>query len=95
MSLSGRRAFVCSWHSGAMGILDDAVRRQRERRDPIGRLPWWVRLLGLVLLAGLALAQVLHGTGASTLLGLVLLVLVVPPQALGTWAAWKVGRSNP
>ena len=75
-----------------MGILDDAVNRQRERRDPLGRLPWWVRLLGLLLLTALAIAQVLLGSGASRLLGLVLLVLVVPSQALGTWAAWKVSR---
>ena len=78
-----------------MGILDDAVRRQQERRDPLGRLPWWVRLIGLALLTALALAQVLLGSGASRALGVVLLVLVVPPQALGVWAAWKVGRDGP
>lgn len=77
-----------------MGILDDAVRRQRERQDPLGRLPWWVRLLGLLLLTALALAQVLLGSGASRVLGVVLLVLVVPPQALGAWAAWKLSRSE-
>lgn len=75
-----------------MGMLDDAVARQRERRDPLGRLPWGVRLLGLLLLTALAVAQIVLGGGASRVLGLVLLLLVVPPQALGTWAAWKLSK---
>ncbi len=75
-----------------MGILDDAVRRQRERIDPIGRLPWWVRLLGVLLLAVLAVTQVLLGAGLSRVLGLALLLLVVPAQALATWATWKISR---
>jgi hypothetical protein len=77
-----------------MGILDDAVARQRERRDPLGRLPWWARLVALVLLSALAVTQVVLGSGASRVLGLVLLVLVVPPQAVGTWAAWKLSRDR-
>jgi hypothetical protein len=77
-----------------MGLLDDAVRRHRERRDPIGRLPWWVRLLGVLVIAALALAQVVLGAGLSRVLGLALLLLVVPAQALATYAAWKVGRED-
>ena len=77
-----------------MGILDDAVSRQRERRDPLGRLPWWARLLGTLLLTGLALAQVVLGSGASRLLGVVLLLVVVPAQLLGAYAAWKVGQQD-
>lgn len=77
-----------------MGILDDAVSRQRERRDPLGRLPWWARLLGTLLLTALAVAQVVLGSGASRVLGVVLLVVVVPPQLLGTYAAWKISRER-
>jgi hypothetical protein len=77
-----------------MGFLDDAVQRQRERRDPLGRLPWPVRLLGLVLLTALALAQVVLGGGASRVLGLVLLLLVVPAQAVGTIAAYRVAKQD-
>lgn len=77
-----------------MGVLDDAVRRQRERRDPLGRLPWPVRVLGVLLIAALAVAQVVLGQGASRALGLLLLVLVVPAQALGAWAAWQVQRDD-
>jgi hypothetical protein len=75
-------------------VLDDAVRRQRERRDPLGRLPWPVRVLGVLLIAALAVAQVVLGQGASRALGLLLLVLVVPAQALGAWAAWRVQRDD-
>jgi len=77
-----------------VGLLDDAVGRQRERRDPLGRLPWQVRLLGTLLLTALALAQVVLGTGPSRVLGVLLLVAVVPPQLLGTYAAWKVARTD-
>ena len=77
-----------------MGLLDDAVRRHRERTDPIGRLPWPVRLLGVLLLAAIAVAQVVLGQGFSKVLGLALLLLVVPAQALATWAAWKVSRTG-
>lgn len=77
-----------------MGVLDDAVRRQRERRDPLGRLPWPVRALGVLLVTALAVAQVALGQGASRLLGLLLLAVVVPPQAVGTWAAWRVQRDD-
>ena len=77
-----------------MGILDDAVQRQRERRDPLGRLPWPVRLIGLLLLTALAVAQVVLGGGASRVLGLVLLLLVVPAQGLGTLAAYKVSHEG-
>jgi hypothetical protein len=77
-----------------MGILDDAVRRHRERTDPIGRLPWGVRLLGVVLIAALALAQVVLGAGLSRVLGLALLLLVVPAQALATVAAYRVAREG-
>lgn len=73
-----------------MGILDDAVRRQRERRDPIGRLPWPVKLLVVLLLAAVAVAQILLGSGTSQVLGVALLLLVVPPQAVAAWATWKV-----
>lgn len=77
-----------------MGILDEAVRRQRERRDPLGRLPWWVRLLGTLLLLALAVTQIVLGGGPSKLLGVLLLVAVVPPQLLGTYAAWKVTQQD-
>ena len=77
-----------------MGILDDAVRRQRERIDPLGRLPWWVRLLGTLLITAVAVAQIALGSGASRVLGVLLLVAVVPPQVVGTWAAWKVGQQD-
>lgn len=75
-----------------MGILDDAVRRQRERRDPLGRLPWWARLLGALLIAALAVTQIVLGSGASAVLGVLLLAVVVPPQMLGTYAAWKISH---
>ena len=77
-----------------MGLLDDAVRRHRERQDPIGRLPWGVRLVGVLVLAAIAVAQVTLGRGLSVVLGLALLLLVVPAQALATWAAWKVSREG-
>lgn len=77
-----------------MGIADDAVRRHRERQDPIGRLPWPVRLLVTVAVAVLAVAQIVLGSGVSRVLGLALLVFVVPPQLLATWAAWKVASDN-
>ena len=77
-----------------MGILDNAVRQQRERRDPLGRLPWWVRLLGTVLLLALVTAQIVLGSGASRALGVLLLVAVVPLGLLGTYAAWKVGQQD-
>lgn len=77
-----------------MGVLDEAIRRQRERRDPLGRLPWPLRAVGVLLVAALAVAQVALGQGASRVLGLLLLVLVVPPQAVGAWAAWRVQRED-
>ncbi len=77
-----------------MGFLDDAVERQRQRKDPLGRLPWPAQLLGLALVAALALMQVALGQGASKLLGLLLLVVVVPPQAVATYAAWRVGKER-
>jgi hypothetical protein len=77
-----------------VGILDDAVSRQRERRDPLGRLPWWARLLGTVLLLALVTAQILLGSGASRVLGVVLLLVVVPAQLLGAYAAWKVSQQD-
>lgn len=77
-----------------MGILDDAVRRQQERRDPLGRLPWPARLAGLLLLTALAVAQVVLGSGASKVIGVGLLLLVVPPQAIATWASWTVARND-
>jgi hypothetical protein len=77
-----------------MGLLDDAVRRHRERTDPIGRLPWPVRLLGVLLVGAIGVAQVVLGQGLSVVLGVALLVLVVPSQALATWAAWKASRDG-
>ncbi len=77
-----------------MGFLEDAVQRQRQRRDPLGRLPWPVQLAGLLLVVGLSLVQIVLGQGASKLLGVLLLVAVVPAQAVATWAAWKVGREG-
>lgn len=77
-----------------MGILDDAVRRQQERRDPLGRLPWPARLAGLLLLTALAVAQIVLGSGASKVIGVGLLLLVVPPQAIATWASWTVARND-
>lgn len=77
-----------------MGILDDAVRRQQERRDPLGRLPWPARLAGLLLLTALAVAQIVLGSGASKVIGVGLLLLVVPPQAVATWASWTVARND-
>lgn len=77
-----------------MGLLDNAVARERERRDPLSRLPWWARLLGLVLLTALVVAQVVLGSGLSRLLGLALLVLVVPAQGLSTAAAYKISRER-
>ncbi len=77
-----------------MGILDDALARQRERRDPLGRLPWPVRALGLVLVVALAVGQLTVGSGPSRLLGLLLVVVVVPPQAVATWASWKVAHER-
>jgi len=75
-----------------VGFLDDAVERQRQRSDPLGRLPWPVQLAGLLLLTALALAQVVLGRGGSRLLGVLLLVAVVPAQAVATWASWRVAR---
>ena len=77
-----------------MGMLDDAVARQRERRDPLGRLPWPVRVLGLLLVTALAVVQVVLGDGPSKLLGVLLFVAVVPAQAVATWAAWKVAQEG-
>lgn len=77
-----------------MGLLDDAVARERERRDPLGRLPWWVRLIGLVLLTVLVVAQVVLGSGLSRVLGVALLLLVVPAQGLATVAAYKISRDH-
>ena len=71
--------------------LDAHVQRQRARRDPLGRMPWWVLLLAAVVVLVFAVVQVL-GAGRSKLLGLLLLVLVVPSQLLGTYAAWRVQR---
>jgi hypothetical protein len=79
---------------GGMGIADDAVRRHRERQDPIGRLPWPVRLLVVLAVGALAVAQIILGSGVSRVLGLALLVFVVPPQLLATWAAWKVATED-
>lgn len=77
-----------------MRVLEEAIRRQRERRDPLGRLPWPVRAVGVLVVAALAVAQVALGQGASRLLGLLLLLVVVPPQAVGVWAAWRVQRED-
>ena len=78
-----------------MGFLDDAVERRRQRRDPLGRLPWPVQALGLLLLTALAVLQAVLGQGASRLLGLLLLVVVVvPAQAVATWASWKVAQER-
>ena len=77
-----------------MGFLDDAVERRRQRRDPLGRLPWPVQALGLLLLTALALLQLALGQGASRLLGVLLLVVVVPAQAVATWASWKVAQER-
>jgi hypothetical protein len=77
-----------------MGFLDDALERQRARRDPLGRLPWPVQLLGLLAIVALALGQMVLGSGASKVLGLLLLVFIAPPQAVATWAAWKVSRER-
>jgi hypothetical protein len=74
-----------------MGFLDDALERQRQRQDPLGRLPWPVKLLGLVLAVALGVAQVAVG---RLLFGLLLLVVVVPPLAVATWATWKVGQER-
>lgn len=77
-----------------MGFLDDAVERRRQRRDPLGRLPWPVQALGLLLLTALAVLQAVLGQGASRLLGLLLLVVVVPAQAVATWASWKIAQER-
>lgn len=68
-------------------FFDLQVERQRARRDPLGRLPWWVSLLlaGLIVLLGLV--QLLLGSGASKLIGLALLVLVAPTQVVSALAA--------
>ena len=77
-----------------MGFLDDALARQRERTDPLGRLPWPVRLLGLLVVVAVGIGQVALGSGASKLLGLLLLVAVVPALAVATWASWKVAQES-
>jgi hypothetical protein len=78
-----------------MGFRDDALDRQRQRRDPLGRLPWPVQLLGLLAVLVLAMGQIALGSGASKLLGAGLLVVVVPPQAVATWASWKLAHGAP
>jgi hypothetical protein len=77
-----------------MGFLDDAVDRQRQRRDPLGRLPWPVQLLGLLAIVAVGLGQIALGGGGSKAMGFLLLVVVVPAQAVATWARWKVSQDG-
>lgn len=77
-----------------MGFLDDAVDRQRTRKDPLGRMPWPLQLLALLLVLALGLGQLALGSGASKALGLLLILVAGPPQALATWAAWRVSREQ-
>ncbi len=77
-----------------MGFLDDALARQRSRTDPLGRLPWPVRLLGLLAVIALGVFQVALGSGGSKVIGVLLIVAVVPALAVATWASWKVAQEE-
>ena len=65
------------------------MERQRARRDPLSRLPWWVSLLLALLILVIGGLQLALGSGASKVLGLALLVLVAPSQLVAAWAARK------
>ena len=73
-------------------FLDDQVARQRARRDPLARLPWWVLVLVALLLVAIGLAQLLLGTGLSKVIGLALLVFVAPSQFVAAWATKKAAE---
>jgi hypothetical protein len=77
-----------------MGFLDDALERQRQRRDPLGKLPWPVQLLGLLLVVAVGVGQLVLGGGGSKAMGALLLLFVVPAQAVATWARWKVSQEG-
>lgn len=73
-------------------FLDQQVARQRARRDPLARLPWWATLVAALVVLVFGVAQVTLGTGLSRVLGVALLVFVVPSQLVGAWAAHRVAR---
>lgn len=75
-------------------FLDGQVERQRARRDPLARLPWWVVLAIAVGIVALGLVQLVLGTGASKVIGLALLVLVAPSQLVAAWAMWRVQKEQ-
>jgi hypothetical protein len=77
-----------------VGFLDDAVARQRARKDPLGRLPWPVQLLGLLLVVSVGVGQLVVGGGGSKAFGALMLVVVAPAQAVATWATWKVSTER-
>jgi uncharacterized membrane protein len=79
---------VSRWGS----FLDQQVARQRARRDPLARLPWWVTMGVALLVLIFGVAQVALGTGLSRVLGVALLVFVVPSQLVAAWAARRVAR---
>ena len=68
-------------------FFDLQVERQRTRRDPLARLPWWASLVLAVFVVLLGLVQVALGSGGSKLIGLALLVLVAPTQFVAALAA--------
>jgi type VI protein secretion system component VasF len=74
-------------------FFDLQVERQRSRRDPLARLPWWASLLLAVFVLLLGLVQIAMGSGASKLLGVALLVLVVPTQFVAALAAKRARTS--
>jgi sorbitol-specific phosphotransferase system component IIBC len=68
-------------------FFDQQVDRQRARRDPLAKLPWWVSLLLAGLIVALGIAQVALGSGASKVIGVLLLVLVAPGQVVAALAS--------
>ena len=75
-------------------FLDLQVERQRSRRDPLARMPWWASLLLAVFIVLLALLQIALGNGASKLLGIALLVFVAPMQFVAALAS-KRAQADP
>ena len=76
-------------------FLDQQVARQRARRDPLSRLPWWSSLLLGLFLVVLGVVQVALGSGASKVLGLALLLLVAPSQLVAAYATRQVQKDRP
>lgn len=72
--------------------LDDQVARQRARRDPLSRLPWWVLGLVAVVIVAIGVAQTVYGTGLSRVIGVALLVFVAPSQVVSALAAKRAAQ---